>query len=225
MRKKNVLLIGGFHKAESLAYALLHNGYEITIINNDMQHCTTLAENPRITIIKGDGTKPYVLEDARVREHEIAIALTQRDDDNLIICELCKKKYQVFRTVALVNDPKKTEFFYKMGIDAVVCAISAITEIIVQQAFVDKMATLIPVAEGNVAIVEVPILKESPIVGLQIKKLQLPQDAIIGCILRKNNSIIPRGDTRILEGDILVLIAAREQQIKAVQKLTGRCQR
>jgi trk system potassium uptake protein len=66
----------------------------------------------------------------------------------LIICELCKKKYNVKKTVALVNDPKKTDFFHQMGIDSVVCAVNAITNIIEQQVFLDGIASLIPIGEG-----------------------------------------------------------------------------
>ena len=50
----------------------------------------------------------------------------------------------------------------------------------------------------------------------------LPPEVIIGCILRGERSIVPRGDTRILPGDVLILISADKQEISAIQKLTGR---
>ncbi|PRR81856.1 potassium channel family protein [Clostridium vincentii] len=162
--KKNVLLVGGFHKAKLLSISLIKKGYNITIINEDYKDCLSLAENKSITVINGDGTKPYVLEDARAEDNDIAIALTQDDGDNLVICELCKKKFGVKKTVSLVNDPKKTEFFHKMGINSVVCAINTITSIIEQQAFLDEITTLIPIVDSNIIIAKVLIPQSSPVV-------------------------------------------------------------
>ena len=50
----------------------------------------------------------------------------------------------------------------------------------------------------------------------------MPKDVIIGCMLRGDKSMIPRGDTRILSGDVLVLISTDEHETAAVKELTGR---
>lgn len=220
--KNNILLIGGFHKTNALANSLISKGYSVTIINDNYKNCMQLAENNKLRVIHGDGTKPYVLEDAEAYDNEIAIALTQYDEQNLVICQLCKKKFGIRKTVSLVNDPKKTNFFYKMGIDSVVCAISTITGIIEQQAFIDEIATVLPLTQGNISIAEVPILQSAPSVGKKIWEINLPKEVIIGCILRGENSMIPRGDTELLAGDILVLISSKRNQISAIKELTGR---
>ena len=118
--KGNVLLVGGRSKAKSLAQSLLKKGYRVTVINKDLPDCEKLAENEKLIVIHGDGTKPYVLEDAGAGNMEIAIALTPRDEDNLVVCELCKKRFRVPKTLSLLSDPQKVDFFYKMGVDSVV---------------------------------------------------------------------------------------------------------
>lgn len=220
--KKKVLLVGGFLKTRSLTDSLIKKGYDVTVINNNVDECALLAEIKGAYVIQGDGTKPFVLEDANAQDMDIVIALTQRDFDNLVICELCKKKFCINKAVALVNDPKKMDFFYKMGVDSVVCATSVITSIIEQQAFMDEMATLIPIGEGHINIAEVPILATAPAVGKKLWEINLPKEVIIGCILRNEQSMIPRGDTRILEGDILILISSHGKEMIAMKELTGR---
>ncbi len=220
--KIKVLLVGGRSKAKSLAASLINKGYQVTVINDTLEDCVKLSEIDRLTVIHGDGTRPFVLEDASAQDADIAIAMTAKDEDNLVICELCKKKFQVKKTVALLTDPKKTDFFYKMGIDSVVCAITAITGIIEQQAFVDKITTLIPIGEGRVNIAEVPIPGTSPAVGKKLWEINLPKEVIVGCILRGDTTMVPRGDTRILAGDMLVLISSDKQEMAAIQELTGR---
>ena len=220
--KKRVLLIGGFNKTKSLAVSLIKKGYHVTAINNDMEKCRMLADIEKLTVFYGDGSKPFVLEDANAYNADIAIALTERDDDNLVICELCKKKFNIKKTVALIFDPKKPEFFYRMGIDSVVCAITTIAGIIEQQAFLDEMATLVPVGEGRIRIAQIPISQTAPAVDKKLWELSLPKDVIIGCVLRGDKSMVPRGDTRILAGDVLVLISTDEHETAAVRELTGR---
>jgi len=219
--RKHVLLIGSFNKARSLAQSLIKKKYQVTAINNDYQNCLILAEIDSLTVINGDGTKPFVLEDANAQDADIAIALTPNDDYNLVICELCKKKFNIKKTVALVNDPKKTDFFYKMGVDSVICAVNAITNIIEQQTFLEGIATLLPTGEARISIAEVPISATAPVVGKKLWEINLPKEVIIGCILRGEKSMIPRGDTRVLAGDMLVLISSDKQEISAIKELTG----
>lgn len=220
--KKSVLLIGGRSKAKSLAMSLIKKGYRVTVINDTYKDCLKLAEIDKLTVINGDGTKPFVLEDASAADADIAIAMASKDEDNLVICELCKKRFHVKKTVALVSDPKKTEFFYKMGIDSVVCAITAITNIIEQQAFIDEIANLVPIGEGRVSIAEVPIPGTAPVVGKKLWEINLPKEVIIGCILRGDTTVVPRGDTRVLSGDMLILISSGKQEMAAIKELTGR---
>lgn len=220
--KTKVLLVGGRSKAKSLATSLIKKGYQVTVINDTYEDCLKLTEIDKLTVINGDGTRPFVLEDASTGDADIAIALTSKDEDNLVICELCKKRFHVKKTVALLTDPKKTDFFYRMGIDSVVCAITAITGIIEQQAFVDKIATLVPIGEGRVSIAEVPIHGTAPAVGKKLWEINLPKQVIIGCILRGDTTMVPRGDTRILAGDMLVLISSDKQEMAAIKELTGR---
>lgn len=219
--KQKVLLIGGRSKAKSLALSLINRGYSVTAINNNFEDCSKLSEIDKLTVIKGDGTKPFVLEDAGAYDFNIAIALTNKDEENLVICELCKKRFRILRTVALVSDPKKTEIFYKMGIDKVVCAISAVTAIIEHETFLEKMTNIIPIGEGNIQIAEVNIPPLSPIIGKKLWEINLPASVIIGCILRDDRTMIPGGNNRILEGDKLVLICGDGHELAAIHELTG----
>lgn len=221
-RNKNILLIGGRSKAKSMALSLLSQGYQVTAVNNNYDDCLKLAEIKGLRVIHGDGTKPDILEEAGGSDFDIAIALTSRDADNLVACQLCKKKYDIRKTVSLVSDPNKREFFYQMGVNSVVCAISAVTGIIQQQAFIDEMTSIIPAGKGRVQIVEVLIPEESPVAGKKLMEISLPKEGIVGCVLRGDSTLIPRGDTRILAGDTLVVIAGNGQELNTVKALTGR---
>ena len=113
--KTKILLVGGFEETRYLAHSLLDKGYRVTAINEDREQCESLAIIKGLHVFQGDGSKPYVLEDANAGNMDVAIALSQYDDANLVICELCKKQFHVKKTVALISDPEKTEFFRNYG--------------------------------------------------------------------------------------------------------------
>ncbi len=222
MNKCRVLLIGGRSKAKSLAISLLSQGYGVTAINRSYEQCQNLAKIEGLEVYNGDGTKPYVLDEAGAAQCQIAIALTSQDQDNLVACQMCKRNFGVKKTVSLVSDPEKTDFFRQMGVDSVVCAISAVTSIIQQQAFIDEMVNIVPVSLGKVQIVEVQIPGDAPISGKKLWEINLPREVVVSCILRRDQAIIPRGDTRINGGDTLVIIAGNGQELSAIHVLTGR---
>lgn len=220
-RKRTVLLIGGRSKAASMASSLIAQGYRVTAINKDYEDCMRLADIKGLKVIHGDGTKPYILDEAGASECDIAIALTGKDTDNLVACQICKKQYGIKKTVSLVSDPNKTAFFRQMGVDRVVCAVSAVTGIIQQQAFIDEMTNIVPIGKGRAQIIEVQITEQSPVADKKLWEITLPQESIVGCVLRGDMTVIPRGDTRILAGDTLVVLTGNGQEFNTLHALTG----
>ena len=131
-----------------------------------------------------------------------------------------EKFFHVEKTVSMLNDPSKTDFFYQMGIDRVVCALNMITNIMEENALMDEMMKILPLEEGRLHIAETAILHHSSLIGKKLWELNLPKEIIIGCILRGDQSLIPRGDTSIKEGDILLMITSDKQKLNAVKELT-----
>lgn len=219
--KARVVLIEGYDETRFLAKSLIDRGYSVTAINEDMRNCESLAEISKLHVFHGDGSKPFVLEDADVYNADIVVAMSNHDDVNLVMCELCKKKFNVKKAIAVVSDPKKTEFFQAMGVDSVVCAITAISNIIEQHVLLNDIATVMPLGEGKIQVIQVNIPPTAPVIDKRLWEIDLPQEVIVGCVLRGNQSMIPRGNTRIAANDNLILIVTNEYKEAAVHKLTG----
>ena len=217
----NIMIIGGFKKARSLANSLIRKGYEVTAVNKSQIDCEKLAEIDKLKVIYGDGTKKFVLEDAKAHDCSIVICLTNSDEDNLVICEMCKKYFGVKKTVCLLSDPEKTDLFYKMGVDRVVCTLNTITNIIEEQAIMEKMLNTIPVDDGRINIVEVPIYKNSVANGKKLWELNLSKEIVVGCIIRDGKSLIPRGDPCVYEGDVLLIITSAINEIEDIREFFG----
>lgn len=218
----NILIVGGGGKINYLVKSFLSKGHDVTVIENNYELCRKLSKKYKANFIFGDGTKPYVLEDAGISHMNLIIALTPLDQNNLVICQLAKVVYKVNKTVASVNDPENIELFKRLGLDIVISTTDIISSLIEQRAFIEDMDNLFPIEEGKVALMELEIQKDSPVLDKKIKDIGLPDQSIIGCIIRNTEAIIPNGEDKILSDDKLIVLSLPKVQSKVLKIITGK---
>jgi trk system potassium uptake protein TrkA len=218
----NIVMVGGRRRVDFLAKSLLSKGHRITIIHNDEDFCKFLSRTHDATVVCGDGSKPYILEDANIEGADILIALTPKDADNLVICELAKKVFGVKRAFATVSNPRSVEVFKKLGINTVISATHMVAEIIEQMAAINEIANYIPLEQGRIVMLEIIVRKNSPICDKTVAEIGIPEQAIIGCILRGATSIIPRGKTKVMAEDKLVILSPPQIQQEIIKLIVGR---
>lgn len=210
---KRVLIVGSYITERAIASNLLKKGCSVTVVNDDINDSERLAEIKGLTVINGDGTMLGTLEDASISKADILISATDSDEKNLIIAEIGKKLYGVKKTIALLEDGNKTSFFYKMGVDRVISPLNMLSSIMEEEALKEKISSRITLGEGRLIIDETPIHKSSSLVGKKLWELNLPKEIIIGCILRGDNNLVPRGDTILHDNDILLVLSSDKEKL------------
>lgn len=218
----NIIIAGGRKEIHFLIKNFISKGHHVTLINNDEEYCKNFARiHEKIDVVLGDASMPNVLEDAGAVYANLVIALTQYDPDNLVICQIAKAMYGVKRTVAVVNDPKNISIFKKLGIDTVISTVNIVSSIIEQKISVEEITNLVPLAEGKVSITEVVITKNSPVLNKTLAEINIPYSAVIGCIIRNEEGIIPRGNTVVMEKDRLITLCLPEAQSEMLNIFIG----
>lgn len=218
----NIIIAGGRKEIHFLIKNFTSKGHHVTLINNDEEYCQNFARiHEKIDVVLGDASMPNVLEDAGAVYANLVIALTQYDPDNLVICQIAKAMYGVKRTVAVVNDPKNISIFKKLGIDTVISTVNIVSSIIEQKISVEEITNLVPLAEGKVSITEVVITKNSPVLNKTLAEINIPYSAVIGCIIRNEEGIIPRGNTVVMEKDRLITLCLPEAQSEMLNIFIG----
>ena len=105
MRK--ILIVGGGNLGYFLSQALMEDGYSVSLIEKEKEYCRRVANLLDIPVIC-EGMEPWWKRSrARRRKCDTLIAVTGKDEDNLIACELAKQQFNVPQTVARVNNPKE----------------------------------------------------------------------------------------------------------------------
>ena len=217
----NTLIIGGGKIVYFLSKTFLSKGYSVTIINRKKDECARLARQLKATVVFGNATDPQILKEAQAPSMDAVLAITPNDEDNLIICQLAKLNFGIEKTLALVNDPGNEDIFRQLGVTTAFSTTRMISSLIEQRAGLEEIVSLFPVAEGKVNITEVTLPEGSPVIGKSLTEIKLPGDCLIGCILRSDETVIPRGETILNADDRLVLITLPENHGPVLKLLMG----
>lgn len=205
---KSAAIIGGGNVGMMLAKSLEKLKIKTKVIEKDYDRCRVLAEELTNTlVINGDGTNLKLLDEEEIGAADVVISVTNNDEKNLL-CSLLAKQLGVKRVIARVAKVINIPLFEKVGIDiAVSPKNSAINEVKndLQENDVDILAT---VEQGQGEVLEITVIQDFN--GQKIKDIKFPAGAIIGVIIRKNNIIIPYGETEIYTDDILIIFTTSD---------------
>jgi trk system potassium uptake protein TrkA len=218
----NILLVGECHNVRQLAKLLKLKNYNITVINENPDFCTSLADEYEVTAVCGNGTDQAVLQTANTQYADIVVALKYKDASNLLICEIAKKQFHVPKTIAFVSDPRNTKVFRELGVDRCVCTTDFLSDTIEQETLANNISQYIRIEDGRVIIFEAELDDKSPVLGCKLWEIGLPPQSIIGSIIRGKETIIPQGNTELKLFDKAVVISTSEAAESALNLLTGK---
>jgi len=216
-----IIIVGGGRMVYFLSRGFLSKGYHVCIVNHDAAECRWLARRVKAAVIHGDGSLPRVLEEAGADDADALLAVTPRDEDNLVICQIADKKFRVPNTLAVVSDPDNERVFQQLGVTNVVSMTRIVAALIEERTGVEEIVNLISLGEGLVNVTELSLDEACPVLGQPLVDVPLPRDALIGCILRGGGVIVPHGNTSLAAGDRVVLISVPQSHGAAVKTLTG----
>jgi len=214
---KKILIIGGGNIGFNLAKNI-ENTYDdvrIKIIEKNKSRAELIANQLNNSIvINGDGLDEDVLTEANVEESETVLALTNDDENNLMVSVLVEKFSKDKRTIALVNKPNYSLLQSSLKIDDLVDPRMTTVSTILKHVHKGTIQTVYTLLNGEYEIIEAEIIETSELINKSLKDSNLPQEIRIGAILRKNDIIIPRSDFIFKKGDLVVFLSQRDQLSK-----------
>jgi trk system potassium uptake protein TrkA len=208
-----VVIIGAGKTGRYLAEKL-KGQHAVTMIEQRLDVAEKLrAAMPSITVVHGDADEPSVLEYAGVAHADLLAALTGDDEDNLVASFLAKTEFGVPVVFARVNHPANEWMFDKeWGVDVAVSTASIIVSLVEKEVSLGDIVSLMTLKAENVAIEEVCLPADSPVVGKTLAEVTLPEETRIMAIISDGSVKIPQGDTPLAAGDRLLLLATLDRQ-------------
>jgi trk system potassium uptake protein len=204
-----VILAGGGKVGRFIAVELIRDGHDVTIIEKVEDRCEQLLRDHNLLVIHGDACDVRYLEQARPERADVFAATTGDDDDNFVACQLALTSFGVPRAIARVNSPRNEEIFERMNIEAV-STTSLISRLIREEVTVGELIHLYTLRGGKVNLVEIDIPPDAPPPTHTVADLHLPEESVLVCVFRNDDTIIPRGETRLLAGDQVIALTTPE---------------
>ena len=216
---KKILIIGGGNIGYNLAKNIEDTleGVRVKIVEKDKLRSEYLANELNNTIvINGNGLDEEVLSEANLDEAETVLALTNDDEDNLMVSVLVEKfakdqkDIEDKRTMALINKPNYSLLQSSLKIDDLIDPRMNTVSSILKHIHKGTIENAYTISNGEYEVIEAEIIESSELINKELKNSNLPEEIRIGAILRNKKVIIPKSDFVFKKDDQIVLIVKKD---------------
>ncbi|MEA2059010.1 MAG: Trk system potassium transporter TrkA [Thermodesulfobacteriota bacterium] len=217
---KRVVIAGGGRVGERLAVLLEKNAIQVKIVERSHERCTALAEKMnKAVVLHGDASDKKLLVEENIADVDLMISVTNDEETNILI-SLQAKNLGVEGTITKVSKFSYFPLMTAIGLQRVVSPrLSAISSFL-QEVRKGKILSAITIRGEEAEVIEAVALETSGITGKPLKKIFFPKGAILVCIIREEEIIIPTGESIVSPGDRIILFAKREAMKKLEKLLT-----
>ena len=215
------LIIGGgnigFNLAKNLEETM--DSARIKIVEKNKERAEHIANNLNNSlVINGNGLDEDILKEANIEDAETVLALTNDDEDNLMVSVLVEKFSKDKRTMALINKPNYSLLQNSLKIDDLIDPRMNTVSSILKHVHKGTIETAYTILNGEFEVIEAEIIDSSELINKELKNSNLPDDIRIGAILRKDDIIIPTSKFIFEKKDVVVFLAKRDQ-LQLVERL------
>lgn len=221
--KKNVevdkvMILGGSPIGEMVARQLSRQIESIKLIEMNKDKCIGLSEKlpGNVIVVNGDGRNSDMLIEENIRDYDAFIAVTNSSETNILAC-VAAKSLGVGRTIAEVENIEYIRLAESMGVDAVINKKLITAGRIFKFTLSNKVRFIKYMSGTNAEVLEYIVAPETAITKAALKDMNFPANAIIGGIIRGNESFIAVGDSHIEAYDRVAVFALPEA-VKEVDK-------
>jgi len=210
-----IVIVGAGKVGLNAARTLGHMGHEVVVVEQRRSRYNLLVPELEDRIVYGDGTEILILEHAGIARADMVVAVTGDDEDNVIIAQMARMKWDVPKVVARVNNPRNIATFRLVGVDAIMCAATRLISTIMHELPVHKFVPLLSLRRENLELVELEIADSSPFVGKEVREIKPPDEVLLTAIIRGGDARLAAPDETLLTGDYILCLVrpGREKEL------------
>ena len=223
----NIVILGAGQVGSELS-AILASDHDITLIDLNQEKLLKISDHHDLKTICGNACYPKTLEQAEIENADLAIAMTQYDEVNMVACQMIKHMSKKTKTMARIRATQylggKGSEIFEAGdytIDVIISPENLITDFIKRLIEVPGANKVLDFGNGQASMVSVKA-KGGLITGHKISELKeiIPNvDVRVAAINRDENLIIPNGNDTINKGDEVFFISAKKDIKKVISTI------
>ncbi|MEO1911520.1 MAG: Trk system potassium transporter TrkA [Paracoccus sp. (in: a-proteobacteria)] len=219
-KQERVTIIGAGNVGLAVAQTLENRADRIRakLIERDRARAEFAADRlERTIVLNGDGLSAELLDEAGVPQADAVLAVTDDDKTN-ILASVRAKQAGAKMAIALINDPTLVPLMGALDIDAYINPRATTVSTILRHIRHGRVRDIYSIGDAEAEVMEAQVLSTSPMSGRAIRDIEFPEGALLGAVRKGDKVIKPLADTRIEEGDI-VLIFALTKDVHEVERL------
>src|SRR5439155_18949228 len=163
---------------------LIEQGQEVLIMENRSERANFIANELGNVMLRCNADEASTLAEAGAERSDVVIAVTGDDGDNLVLCQVAKRRFGARRTIARINDPRNEGIFRKLGIDATVNATQMMLSVLEQEIPHANLVPLLRLRNTDVEVVEAVVDAHSAVTNTSLRDVELPQLCTIAVVVR-----------------------------------------
>ena len=214
----SVMILGGSPIGEMVARQLSKQLDSVKLIEMNKEKCLDLSEKlpSNVIVVNGDGRNSDTLLEESIRDYDAFVAVTNSSETNILAC-VAAKSLGVPRTIAEVENIEYIRLAESMGVDAVINKKLITAGRIFKFTLSNKVRFIKYMSGTNAEVLEYIVAPDTKITKAPLKDMGFPRNAIVGGVIRGNDSFIAVGDTQIQAYDRVAVFALPEA-VKEVDK-------
>ncbi len=202
-----IVIIGGGQTGAHLAEKFCEDEHDVVVIDSDPERLADLDAHLDLMTVQGDGANPVALEEADVERADMVVAVTDRDDTNILACVFAHAR-GVGRTVARVSSSSYSASrhidFAQLGVDLLVNQYDEYARDLYNVLRLPGSIEVADLLDERVMVVGMSVHMDSPLLGVSLKNFsskQWLQKIRFTAVVRGGEVMTPHGDTTFLVGD------------------------
>ena len=214
---KSIIIAGGGEVAFYLASILSGMGVKVKIIEAKPEKCYDLCDQlDKTKIVNGDATDKNLLLEEGITRVDAFAALTNLDEENVMLSLYAKKVSQRIKTITKINKIEFDDILKEMDLDTLIYPKKVAAEYIVR--FVRAMKntvgsnveTMYRILADKAEALEFIVREESEVTNIPLVELKIKENILVACIIRINDIIYPKGNDEIKVGDSVIIITVND---------------
>ena len=209
LKQERIAIIGAGNVGLAVAQALEARPDRIRakLIERDRSRAEYAADRlERTIVLNGDGLSAELLEEAAVPTADAVLAVTDDDKTN-ILASVRAKQAGAKLAIALINDPTMVPLMDVLDIDAYINPRATTVSTILRHIRHGRVRDIYSIGDAEAEVIEAQALSTSPISGRAIRDIEFPEGVLIGAVQKGDRIVKPAPDTRIEEGDVILMFA------------------
>lgn len=204
-----IVLVGAGKVGYFLAKELHAKGYKVTVIDIRDKSAAEVANDLGIETSCGDGSTVQVLTPL-CKDTDVFVALTGKDETNVIACQIAKKVCNVPITIARINNPRNNEIVSFFGVDKHFCGTDVFVDLVENEIEFEGMRIVTKIENSDHVIVEFKLSVKSTACFTTLAQYNFVKDSKVVVITSSDgNTITPQGDTIMYPGDDILMVCPK----------------